>query len=95
MILAALAILLVIINKSSSSKMKTLLLIMCFLSYLFSQQEWYNHPELDWEIIETEHFIIYYHKETIRSANEAAIVCESVYSPSVKLTEIIIFPYQS
>ena len=37
-----------------------------------------NHPELVWETIETEHFFIHFHKETERSAREAAIVAEKV-----------------
>ena len=54
------------------------------LSILLSQgfcQGWYNHPELDWKTIETEHFLIHFHKETKRSANEAAVIAEKIYRP--------------
>ena len=44
-----------------------------------------NHPELVWETIETEHFFIHFHKETERSAREAAIVAEKVYGPITSL----------
>ncbi len=40
---------------------------------------WYNHTELNWQTIETEHFIVHYHDETERSAREAAAVAELVY----------------
>ena len=32
------------------------LTILSLLNFLFSQG-WYNHPELNWETIETEHFL--------------------------------------
>jgi len=67
--------------------MRCLIIIILCCSYLFSQLEWYNHSELEWEIMETEHFIIYYHQETKRSANEAAIVSESVYQSITDLYE--------
>ena len=59
-----------------------------------------NHPELDWETIETEHFYIHFHKETERSARESAIVAEQIYGPVTSLyqfepdskTHIIIKP---
>jgi len=44
-----------------------------------------NHPELIWETIETEHFFIHFHKETERSAREAATVAEKVYGPITSL----------
>ena len=42
---------------------------------------WNNHPELNWETIETEHFLIHFHMETKRSAEEAALVAEKIYKP--------------
>ena len=44
-------------------------------------QGWHNHPELEWNTIETEHFLIHYHLETKRSAEEAAAVAEKIYDP--------------
>ena len=52
-----------------------------FLFNVVMSQGWYNHPELDWNTIETEHFLIHYHKETKRSAEEAAAVAEKIYDP--------------
>ena len=52
--------------------------IIIFFSLSFSQN-WFNHPELDWYSIETEHFVIHYHNDTERTAREAASVAESIY----------------
>ena len=30
-----------------------------FLASLFGQFRWYNHPELEWQTLETEHFKIH------------------------------------
>ena len=69
-----------------------------FFSFLFPQLAWYNHSELEWKTFETEHFIINFHNETERSAQEASIVAEKVYDkitalydfkPKTKTTIII------
>lgn len=39
----------------------------------------FNHPELEWQTIEGEHFIIHYHQHTAWTANEALHVAEDVY----------------
>lgn len=41
-----------------------------------------NHPELRWETIETEHFLVHYHQGTQRTANLVAEIAEDVY-PSI------------
>ena len=74
-----------------------ILLVLCS-SLLFSQFSLYNHPELEWKTIETEHFKIHFHQGTERSAREAATAAEMVYLPITDLydfrpttkTEIII-----
>ncbi len=48
-------------------------------------QDWYNHPELDWQNFETKHFIVHFHSETERSAREAAVVAENYYDPITAL----------
>ena len=53
-----------------------LLLLSCSLA-----QSWHNHPELEWQTFETEHFIFHYHNETERSCREAATVAENIYFP--------------
>jgi len=55
-------------------------LFLFLINFCFNQG-WYNHPELDWETIETDHFLIHFHKETSRSAREAAAVAEKIYDP--------------
>ncbi len=52
-----------------------------FFSNIILSQGWYNHPELEWKTIETKHFLIHYHSETKRSAEEAAAVAEKIYEP--------------
>ena len=59
-----------------------MIFIFLIVSILFSMG---NHPELDWETIETEHFYIHFHKETERSARESAIVAEQIYGPVTSL----------
>ena len=46
---------------------KYFIYIILFSYQLFAQLDWYNHPELDWKELETEHFIICFHDETERS----------------------------
>ena len=54
------------------------------LSLIFSQS-WNNHPELNWQSFETEHFVFYFHKETKRTAIEASKVAEIIYEPVTSL----------
>ena len=60
--------------------MNRLLLILFYWNIIFCQG-WHNHPELIWRTIETEHFLVHYHEETKRSAEEAAAVAEQIYIP--------------
>ena len=60
--------------------MKTFFQFILLINLVLSQG-WYNHPELDWKTIETEHFLIHYHAETKRSAEESAAVAEKIYEP--------------
>ncbi len=48
----------------------------------------YNHPEIDWQTIETEHFRIHFYTGTEGSAREGITVAEQVYS---KVTELYSF----
>ena len=66
--------------------MKNLSLILFLINLVFPQG-WYNHPELDWETIETKHFLIHYHNETYRSAQEAAAIAEKIYNPITSFYE--------
>ena len=58
--------------------MRLLFILLC--SCLFSQT-WHNHPEIDWYTFETENFVFHYHNETRRTAMEAALVSEKIYTP--------------
>ncbi|MFB0517039.1 MAG: TolB family protein, partial [Candidatus Neomarinimicrobiota bacterium] len=51
----------------------------------WGQEEWYNHPELEWQSFETEHFLIHFHHGTERSAREAATVAEKIYGPVTRI----------
>ncbi len=55
------------------------------LASIIFTQSWYNHPELEWQTIESEHFYIHFHIETERSARETAEVAEFVYGPITSL----------
>ncbi|MDZ7337311.1 MAG: BamA/TamA family outer membrane protein [candidate division KSB1 bacterium] len=50
-----------------------------------SQQGEYNHPELDWFTLETEHFAVHFHEGAERTAREVARVAEQIYSPVTEL----------
>ena len=49
-----------------------------FTSFLFSQVE-YNHPEIDWKTIETDHFSVHFYDGTEQSAREGAYIAEQIY----------------
>ena len=53
--------------------------IFLFSSFLFSQVQ-YNHPELDWETIETDHFKIHFYSETEQSARLGAYIADSIFT---------------
>ncbi|MBN2366920.1 MAG: PD40 domain-containing protein, partial [Calditrichaeota bacterium] len=50
------------------------------ISYLqLNAQERYNHPELRWQTIESDHFIVHYHQGTERTANMVSKIAEEIY----------------
>ena len=49
------------------------------------QEQWHNHPELEWQSFETGHFLIHFHRGTERSAREAAAVAEQIYGPVTRI----------
>ncbi|MCB0293272.1 MAG: hypothetical protein KDH97_23660, partial [Calditrichaeota bacterium] len=55
--------------------------ILLMYSSTFAQLYVYepNHPELKWESIETEHFLVHYHQGTARTANVVAEIAEDIY----------------
>ena len=49
-----------------------------WISFIVGQVQ-YNHPELDWQSIETDHFRIHFYSHTEQSAREGAYVAELIY----------------
>ncbi|MBQ33814.1 MAG: biopolymer transporter Tol, partial [Candidatus Marinimicrobia bacterium] len=49
-----------------------------FFSLSFPQVT-YNHPELNWQTFETDHFMIHFYDGTEHSAREGAVVAENIY----------------
>ena len=66
-----------------SRLIRNLLFFLLWVSMLAggaAAQIWpYNHPELEWETFETEHFTIHFHKGTRRTALIVAKVAEEIY----------------
>ena len=58
--------------------------ILLLSSFLFGQGQ-YNHPELDWETIETDHFRIHFYSETENSARLGAFIADSIYNSVTSL----------
>jgi Tol biopolymer transport system component len=48
-------------------------------------QEDFNHPELEWQTLETKHFLIHFHNGTERTGREVAKIAESIYEPVTKM----------
>ncbi|RMF60970.1 MAG: biopolymer transporter Tol, partial [Calditrichaeota bacterium] len=51
----------------------------------WAQPESYNHPELHWQSIETEHFFVHFHDGAERTARVVAKIAEQVYEPVTSL----------
>ena len=65
-------------------KLATLLLVGLVLGWTsasFAQ----NHPELAWQVVETEHFRIFYHEGLTGAAARAAHIAEAAYAPLTEL----------
>jgi hypothetical protein len=68
------------------------ILFSLFISFpvsLFSQEDHFNHTDLNWCTIETEHFYVHYHNGAERTAKVVAKVAEEVYDPITSLYEHI------
>ena len=55
------------------------ILLLFIVSFNLSSQSQYNHPEIEWQTIETEHFKIHFYSDTEILAREAAGILEYVY----------------
>jgi hypothetical protein len=59
----------------------TRLLLLCIPFALYSQQFFTNHPEIDWQVLETENFTIYYSQETAYTAAMTTKIVEEIIGP--------------
>ena len=62
-----------------------LLIILVWGINLSAQMVEYNHPELNWLTIETDHFQVHYHKGVERTAALVAKIVEEIYWPITSL----------
>jgi len=51
----------------------------------FAQFEQFNHPELKWQTIETEHYSVHFHEGAERTARILAGIAEEIYRPITEL----------
>jgi len=65
---------------------RTLFFLCLFVTFLgqSSPLEAWNHSELKWKTITTEHFEIHYHQDEEWSAHEVAAIAEEVYGPIIE-----------
>ena len=59
------------------------------LGYLEAQLQDYNHPELKWRTIETDHFYVHFHQGEPRTASLIAKIAEEIYEPITSLYDHI------
>jgi len=62
-------------------------LALCLLLGWASASLAQNHPELEWQVVETEHFRIFYHEGLEGAAARAARIAEAAYAPLTELYE--------
>jgi Tol biopolymer transport system component len=61
------------------------LFILILSNLVFGQFLEYNHPELEWRTIETEHFYVHFHQNESRTARLVARIAEDIYHPVTEL----------
>lgn len=54
-------------------------------SIIVLAQEDFYHPELEWQTIETKHFLVHFHAGAEWTAHEVAKIAESIYGPITKM----------
>ncbi|MBN1782772.1 PD40 domain-containing protein [bacterium] len=60
-------------------------LLLCAGPFLSGQEMTFNHPELSWYSMETDHFFVHYHEGTERTAALLAKIGEEIYGPITTL----------
>lgn len=72
-----------------SRLIKPFLFIVLIISWndntALAQPDDFNHPELDWYSIKTEHFEVHFHNGVERTAKEIARIAEEIYAPITDL----------
>ncbi|NQT27805.1 PD40 domain-containing protein [candidate division KSB1 bacterium] len=68
-------------------KKNTLILLLFLLMFSTAHGQFleYNHPELNWRSIETEHFYVHFHQNESRTASLVAKIAEDIYHPLSEL----------
>jgi len=56
-------------------------------TWAYPQLQPYNHPELKWRTIETDHFYVHFHQGAERTAAVTAKIAEEIYEPITSLYE--------
>lgn len=71
----------------ATRKSLSLFFLLSFLgAILVAQEEYhYNHGELNWQTLETEHFFVHYHNGAERTARVVAKIAEDIYGPVTAL----------
>ena len=69
--------------------MRIFLIVLYIFTFGLSQVQ-YNHPELNWQTFETDHFLIHFYDGTEYSAREGASVAEKIYPLVTDLYEYYI-----
>ncbi|MFH1941126.1 MAG: hypothetical protein ABIL68_03400 [bacterium] len=69
--------------------MKRIFWVFIFVVYwtgrIAAQLQTYNHPELEWRTIETDHFFVHFHQGAERTASLVAKIGEEIYEPVTSL----------
>ncbi|MEE8334821.1 MAG: hypothetical protein V3S48_00115, partial [Candidatus Neomarinimicrobiota bacterium] len=55
------------------------IIVIIILFQLPASAQLYNHPELEWQMFETEHFKIHFYESTENSAREGAAIAEKIF----------------
>jgi Tol biopolymer transport system component/nitrogen regulatory protein PII-like uncharacterized protein len=67
------------------NKLLYISLLLCTNKLMIAQPVTYNHPELDWYTIETDHFKVHFHKGAERTGRTVAKIAEDIYQPITDL----------
>jgi hypothetical protein len=60
-------------------------MVLGMMTVAYAQPEDYNHPELKWKTIETEHFFVHFHEGAERTGKLVAKIAEDIFGPITAL----------